>query len=106
LLGGADLRWYFAAAEIVFAFAWWWLLQSYRMLNSAKFKVINAIEPRLPVRLFCEGCKHLENPRCLWPLGGLWAWLKGIASSAQRSGSCRSRSVAIYVAELIRQATN
>ena len=33
LLGGQDLRWYVAAAGIVFALAWWWLLQSYRKLN-------------------------------------------------------------------------
>ena len=48
LLGGKTLRWYVAGAGIVFTLAWWWLLQSYRKLNSAKFKVINAIEPPQP----------------------------------------------------------
>ena len=34
------LRWYVAAAGIVFALAWWWLLQSYRKLNAAKFNIV------------------------------------------------------------------
>jgi len=106
LLGGKDLRWYVAAAGIVFAFAWWWLLQSYRKLNSAKFKVINAIEPRLPVQLFAEEWRHLENPRRLWPLGKLWAWLKGYHALGTAERIVPLAFVAIYVAELIRQATN
>lgn len=28
--------------------AWWWLVRSYRQLNSAKFKVVGALEERLP----------------------------------------------------------
>src|SRR5208283_909712 len=60
LLGGQNLRWYVAAAGIVFALAWWWLLQSYRELNAAKFKVITAIELRLPVALFTEESQHLK----------------------------------------------
>jgi hypothetical protein len=52
LLGGSNLRWYVAAAGIVFALAWWWLLQSYGKLSSAKLQVINAIESRLPFQLF------------------------------------------------------
>jgi hypothetical protein len=28
--------------------AWWWLVRSYRLLNSAKFRVIGALEERLP----------------------------------------------------------
>jgi hypothetical protein len=106
LLGGEDLRWYVAAAGIVFAFAWWWLLQSYRKLNSAKFEVINAIEPRLPVRLFSEESKHLENPRRLWPPGELWAWLKGYHELGTAERIVPLAFVAIYVAELIRQASN
>jgi hypothetical protein len=63
LLGGNNLRWYVAAAGIVFALAWWWLLQSYRKLNWAKFEVINAIEPRLPLQLFSdEFCSPGRRP--------------------------------------------
>src|SRR5437868_116209 len=28
--------------------AWWWLVRSYRQLNAAKFKVVGALEERLP----------------------------------------------------------
>ena len=69
LLGGTALRWYVAAAGIVFALAWWWLLQSYRRLSSAKFKVITALEPDLPIQLFSEEWRYLEStkaPRRLW----------------------------------------
>jgi hypothetical protein len=51
LPGGKHLRWYVAVAGLIFAIAWWSLLQSYRQLNRAKFQVINGIEPRLPVHL-------------------------------------------------------
>src|SRR5436190_12356593 len=54
LLGAADLGWAVGAAGLVFALTWWWLLQSYRNLSSAKFRVINSMEPRLPVQLFSE----------------------------------------------------
>ena len=36
LLGGGNLRWYVAAAGIVFALSWWWLLQSYRGCPGAR----------------------------------------------------------------------
>jgi hypothetical protein len=32
--------------------AWWWLVRSYRLLNSAKFKVIGALEERLPASMY------------------------------------------------------
>jgi hypothetical protein len=32
--------------------AWWWLVRSYRLLNSAKFKVIGALEARLPASAY------------------------------------------------------
>jgi hypothetical protein len=109
LLGGNDLRWYVAAAGIVFALAWWWLLQSYRKLNWAKFEVINAIEPRLPVQLFSDEWRHLESTRAparVWPPGALRAWLKGYHDLGTVERIVPLAFVAIYIAELIRQATN
>jgi hypothetical protein len=41
-------RWPLAVAGIVVAAAWWLSLRSYRMLNRAKFQVINEMETRLP----------------------------------------------------------
>ena len=43
-----DDRWPLAVAGIVVAAAWWLSLRSYRMLNGAKFEVINKMEERLP----------------------------------------------------------
>ena len=107
LLGGKNLRWYVAAAGIVFAFAWWSLLQSYRKLNSAKFEVINTLERRLPVQLFSDEWDHLENtkaPPSLWPPRALWAWLQGYHELGTAERVVPIAFVVIYVAELIRQA--
>lgn len=109
LLGGQNLRWYVAAAGIVFALAWWWLLQSYRKLNAAKFKVINGIEPRLPVQLFSEEWQTLQNakaPPRLWPPRDLSAWLAGYHELGTVERVVPLVFVAIYAAELIRQATS
>jgi hypothetical protein len=109
LLGGENLRWYVAAAGIVFALSWWWLLQSYRKLNSAKFQVINAIEPRLPFQLFSEEWRHLEStkaPPRPWPCRDLWAWLKGYHELGTVERIVPVVFAAIYVVELIRQATS
>lgn len=32
--------------------AWWWLVHSYRLLNTAKFKVFGALEERLPASAY------------------------------------------------------
>jgi hypothetical protein len=32
--------------------AWWWLVRSYRQLNTAKFKVVGALEDRLPASAY------------------------------------------------------
>lgn len=39
-------------AGISISFVWWLQLRSYRMLNRAKFDIINAVEPRLPLQAF------------------------------------------------------
>ena len=109
LLGGSSLRWYVPAAGIVFAVAWWWLLQSYRKLSSAKFKVINAIELDLPVQLFSEEWRYLEGskaPRRLWPPGRLWAWLNSYHELGTVERIVPLAFACIYVGELIRQLSS
>ncbi len=47
--------------------AWWWLVRSYRLLNGAKYKVIGALEERLPASVYLraewvalgQGCSTL-----------------------------------------------
>lgn len=43
-----DDRWPLAVAGILVAAVWWLSLRSYRMLNGAKFEVINKMEGQLP----------------------------------------------------------
>lgn len=51
-----------AIAGVVIAASWWLLLRSYRDLNSAKFKVINAIEAdHLPIKLFADEWQYLRK---------------------------------------------
>src|SRR5947207_2020072 len=107
LLGAADLGWAVGAAGLVFALTWWWLLQSYRNLSSAKFKVINSMEPRLPVQLFSDEWKYLEAskaPPRLWPGRALWAWISGYHELGTVERLVPLAFGAIYLAELIAQA--
>jgi hypothetical protein len=108
LLGGNHLRWYVAAAGIVFAIAWWWLLQSYRRLSRAKFDVIMSIEPGLPAHLFSDEWRQLERakgPRRIWPPRELWASIWGYHELGTIERVVPIAFAAIYIAELIRQAT-
>ena len=49
-----DLLWviFTCAIGCIISFAWYFTLNSYRQLNSGKFKVINEIEQRLPLSGF------------------------------------------------------
>jgi hypothetical protein len=109
LLGGTELRWYVAAAGLVFAFTWWWLLQSYRELSSAKFAVINAIELDFPVQLFGDEWRHLQgskHPRRLWPPAAARAWLDGYHELGTIERIVPLAFAVIYVIELIRQVAS
>jgi hypothetical protein len=109
LLGGKDLRWYVAVAGIVFAFAWWWQLRSYRRLSAAKFEVINSIEPRLPLQLYSDEWRCLQRDKAQRrssPVLGFGAWLTGYHELGATERVVPLVFVAIYVAELIRQATS
>lgn len=54
-------RWPLAVAGLVVAVAWWLSLRSYRMLNRAKFEVINRMEARLPAQPYVEEWRILDN---------------------------------------------
>jgi hypothetical protein len=110
LLGGNGLRWYVAAAGIVFAVAWWALLQSYRQLNWAKFEVINKIErDSLPVQIYRDEWAHLQSTssqRAIWPPMAAGAWIKGYKELGTIERLVPVAFIAIYVTELVRQATH
>jgi hypothetical protein len=50
-------------AGIVLCAAWWLGLRSYRDLNSAKFKVISAMERKFAVQVFTDEWKYLKEDR-------------------------------------------
>lgn len=59
--------------------AWFWLVRSYRQLNSGKYAVIGALEERLPASPFWQAeWKALgegKNKAMYWPLSHLEQWV-------------------------------
>jgi hypothetical protein len=64
-LGLAELRaaWPVALGGLVISATWALLIKSYRDLNTAKFKTINAAEERLPIKIFTEEWQNLKKAR-------------------------------------------
>lgn len=59
-----------AIAGITICYLWYRIIASYKGLNSAKFKVIHAIELRLPLALYDTEWEMLErgkNKKVYWP---------------------------------------
>ncbi|MFD9367149.1 hypothetical protein ACFWA6_05485 [Streptomyces sp. NPDC060020] len=50
-----------ALAGVTLSATWWLQLRSYRDLNTAKFKGINKIEERLPVKIFADEWEELKR---------------------------------------------
>lgn len=61
----AESPWWVSLAVFLAGFTlsatWWMQLRSYRDLNTAKFKVINKLEERLPVKVFAEEWEKLKS---------------------------------------------
>ncbi|PZG02056.1 hypothetical protein C1I99_04260 [Micromonospora deserti] len=74
--------WYLTAPAVVLLMqcaAWFWLLRSYRQLNSAKYIVIGALEERLPAspywRAEWKALGEGKDPSRYWPLTHLEQWV-------------------------------
>ena len=65
---------------------WYWLLRSYRQLNSAKYAVIGAMEERLPASPFWSGewwaLGEGRDPRRYWPLTHIERWVPVLFAGA------------------------
>jgi hypothetical protein len=105
LLGGEDLRWYVAAAGLVFSMTWWALLKSYRDLNTAKFDIILAMEERLPVRVYGDEWDRLKRDPVPFRRKQLRAWIGQYRELGRIERIVPWVFFAIYGAELLRQAT-
>lgn len=74
--------WLLIFPTIVFAtqsMTWFWLVRSYRQLNSAKYAVVGALEERLPASPYWRAeWKALgagEDPARYWPISHLEQWV-------------------------------
>ncbi|MGH8573922.1 MAG: RipA family octameric membrane protein [Gammaproteobacteria bacterium] len=105
LLGSQDVRWYLAAAGIVFAAAWWALLKSYRDLNSAKFEIILAMEERLPIRIYGDEWDRLRREPVKFSLrrDALRSWLAQYRELGSIERIVPWVFALIYAAEIVRQ---
>ncbi|MBT0772339.1 hypothetical protein KIH74_25565 [Kineosporia sp. J2-2] len=70
--------------------AWFWLLRSYRQLNSAKFAVIGALEERLPAspywRAEWAALGGGTDPARYWPLSHVEQWVPWVFALAYTAG--------------------
>jgi hypothetical protein len=67
-----------SAAGAVLCYTWYRLVRSYKDLNSGKFKVVHAIESRLPVSPYdaeWEALGRGENPKLYLPFTHVEIWI-------------------------------
>ena len=73
------LTYFLVSALILVCIAWWWIIRSYRNLNSAKYRVIGKMEASLPYSPYWkEEWKELgegKNYKIYLPLTIIEAWL-------------------------------
>lgn len=59
--------------------AWFYLVRSYRLLNGAKYRVVGALEERLPASPFWRAewweLGEGRDPRRYWPLAHIEQWI-------------------------------
>lgn len=71
-------------------FAWFYLLRSYRLLNSAKYEVVGALEKRLPAspywRAEWTALGEGKNPEKYWPLSHIESWIPGFFAALYACG--------------------
>lgn len=60
-------------------FAWFYLLRSYRLLNTAKYEVVGALETRLPASPYWKAewmaLGEGKDPKRYWPLSHIESWI-------------------------------
>ena len=79
------LRWvlpFLFVGLVIECLAWFWLLRSYRQLNTAKYLVVGALEERLPASPYWaaewSALGKGEDPARYWPLSHLEQWLPAL----------------------------
>jgi hypothetical protein len=63
-------------------YAWFYLVRSYRLLNGAKYRVVGALEERLPASPFWRAewwaLGEGRNRRLYWPLSHIEQWIPAL----------------------------
>jgi hypothetical protein len=63
-------------------FAWFYLVRSYRLLNGAKYRVVGALEERLPASPFWRAewwaLGEGRDPARYWPLSHIEQWIPAL----------------------------
>jgi hypothetical protein len=71
-------------------FAWFYLLRSYRLLNTAKYEVVGALEMRLPAspywRAEWTALGEGKDPKKYWPLSHIESWIPVFFAALYVSG--------------------
>jgi hypothetical protein len=75
---------------LIQCFAWFWLLRSYRQLNTAKYAVIGAFEERLPASPYWNAewaaLGHGHDPARYWPLSHVEQWIPMLFAAGYTAG--------------------
>jgi hypothetical protein len=70
--------------------AWFWLIRSYRQLNTAKWIVVGALEERLPAspywRAEWKAVGEGQDPSKYWPLSHLEQWVPMLFAACYLAG--------------------
>lgn len=70
--------------------AWFWILRSYRQLNSAKYAVVGALEERLPASPYWaaewSALGGGRDPSRYWPLSHVESWIPALFAVAYVAG--------------------
>ena len=89
----ADKAWWLAiplAAILGECFAWFYLVRSYRLLNSAKYQVVGILEERLPASPFWRAewsaLGEGKDRGRYWPLSHIEQWIPVLFALAYISG--------------------
>jgi hypothetical protein len=71
-------------------FAWFYLLRSYRLLNTAKYKVVGALETRLPASPYWRAewmaLGEGRDPKRYWPLSHIEGWIPAFFAALYVAG--------------------
>jgi hypothetical protein len=89
---GGHVGWLAVPATVLMAecFAWYYIVRSYRQLNSAKYEVVGALEERLPASPYWRAewwaLGEGKDPSRYWPISHIEQWLPVLFAATYLTG--------------------